>query len=641
MLIALWRGRRASVSIFSALMLPALAGMAGLAAEYGDGLLTKIRNQRVADISAYSAALTYSSTASSGSMNGAAQAAAGLNGVPGSAVTSALVSSPTGDGNSAVQVTVTSNVPKMLSSLLSSGGAMTVAATSFVELKANAAACITALSSSGVGVSLSGGTNLTASKCAIASQSTVASPCGTYLTSPAITYNTTAPTQTCGFTPPAGQSSITISKKAASDPLAGNTEVATLTAYLGTVSSMTAPAAPTVTAGGNINFGYSASSTISQVAADGCVAAFSSPTWTVTCSGNGPFHFGNITTGGGITVNFNTGGSSSATYDFSGSINNTGTAMHFGPGTYNIAQGIITGGGTTTTFGAGTFNIGALTTKCNSAYYSICHTGSILTFDGPSDFNLSNGFYNAGGEKLTMGSGTTNSYQLGRASNGDAITVGGGSVTTMADATGAGDLFTADGNLNFSGGGGSCMAIPAAANHDINGNIMAAGGVVFGAGIYTVNGYIGIGTSNGGDVSCFGTTLGISATDVTFVTSGANASSNLGDAFYVGAGYAHVSMTAPTSGANANLLVIGPTSSSNTAGAVFTGGATHTDLSGAFYTPNGAVSLSGGSKVGSGTGQCLEVIGAQVSLSGGSALASTCAGLGGTSSTGFSVALVQ
>jgi hypothetical protein len=52
--------------------------------------------------------------------------------------------------------------------------------------------------------------------------------------------------------------------------------------------------------------------------------------------------------------------------------------------------------------------------------------------------------------------------------------------------------------------------------------------------------------------------------------------------------------------------------------------------------------LSGGASVGNGTGQCLEVIASQVTLSGGTALATTCTGLGGgSSSSSAAVVLVQ
>ncbi len=89
-----------------------------------------------------------------------------------------------------------------------------------------------------------------------------------------------------------------------------------------------------------------------------------------------------------------------------------------------------------------------------------------------------------------------------------------------------------------------------------------------------------------------------------------------------------------------NPVVMGPTTSTVTTGATFAEGSSNTTLSGAFYLPYGAISLSGGASVGSGTGQCLELIGAQVSLTGGSTLASTCAGLGG-GGTSAQVMLVQ
>ena len=106
------------------------------------------------------------------------------------------------------------------------------------------------------------------------------------------------------------------------------------------------------------------------------------------------------------------------------------------------------------------------------------------------------------------------------------------------------------------------------------------------------------------------------------------------------AGYNHVTLTAPTTGTMTNLLVIGPTSSANTTGAAFTEGASNTTLSGVFYFPYGAVTLGGGASVGSGSGQCLELIGSQVNLTGGTALATTCSGLAGASAGG-QIASVQ
>jgi hypothetical protein len=96
-----------------------------------------------------------------------------------------------------------------------------------------------------------------------------------------------------------------------------------------------------------------------------------------------------------------------------------------------------------------------------------------------------------------------------------------------------------------------------------------------------------------------------------------------------------VTLTAPTSGTLQDLVV----ASNGGGGASFSEGAANS-LSGAFYFPNAAITLSGGSSVGNGAGQCLELIGSAIAMSGGSALASTCSGLAGSVSDG-AVVLVQ
>jgi hypothetical protein len=84
-------------------------------------------------------------------------------------------------------------------------------------------------------------------------------------------------------------------------------------------------------------------------------------------------------------------------------------------------------------------------------------------------------------------------------------------------------------------------------------------------------------------------------------------------------------MVAPTTGTNAFLAVIGPVSSSNPASALLTEGASNTTISGAFYFPNGPLTLSGGASIGNQAGQCLQIVASQISLSGGtSATASNC-----------------
>jgi hypothetical protein len=252
---------------------------------------------------------------------------------------------------------------------------------------------------------------------------------------------------------------------------------------------------------------------------------------------------------------------------------------------------------------------------------------------------------------MALGSGSSNhSYTIGKASDGYSINVGTSKIMTLGDATGSGDLFQTAGTV--SSGGGSCLALPAAAQHDINGSVSAAGGIVMGAGIYTVNGYIAFGNSGGGDVSncpTSGTTTGLTALGVTLVVSGASTVTcgSTASAFCLGAGFATVKLTAPTSSSTlgsstAGLAVVGPQSSSNTAAASFVNGASNTQVSGAFYFPNGPIYMSGAAALHDtvDSSACLELIGSTVTATAGTAAGTTCAGLG-SGSTGTTIGLVR
>ncbi len=171
----------------------------------------------------------------------------------------------------------------------------------------------------------------------------------------------------------------------------------------------------------------------------------------------------------------------------------------------------------------------------------------------------------------------------------------------------------------ISTGGGTSFTLSAAPAHDLNGTFSLAGSATLGAGTCTLAGNFTLGGSGGG-----GTVTG---TGVTVITSGT---------FTVSSGYTNVTLTAPTSGTLQDLVV----ASNGAGGASFSEGASGNSLSGAFYFPIAPITLSGAGSVGSGAGQCLELIGSAVALSGGSTLASTCSGLAGSVSGG-SVLLVQ
>ncbi len=632
----------------STLLLIGLVGISSLVVEYGQGLLQKAQNQRVADLAAYSGAMIYQSTSSTASATAAVNNVMALNGFSSGDASASVVSSPSGDGNNALRVSVTRTIPLFLARAINSSSSLQVNAVSYAEIPASTPACLIALSSSGTGITLTGGTDIAAGSCAVASNAGVSVHCGDTITTTLLDYNSSsAPNDPCsGIQAPAGKT-LTKTKTSTTDPFSSNSSITAATSRLATVAAIASPSGPSVSGGTAVDFGYSASSTQSALAADGCSGSLASGTWTVTCSGNGPFTFGNITLRGGITVNFNTGGSAAATYNFSGAIDfSSGTAMSFGPGTFNVSQGIVTGGGSTMSFGGGTFNVGKLPSgKCSVAGESICHTGTSLTFGGPSTFVLSGGIYVPGGYTLTMGAGSTNSFNIGADSAGNSITGGSGSKITLADATGTGKLFQLAGNFNDGSGGGSCITVSAATNHDINGYMNVAGGVTLGAGTYTVEKYVGVGVGVGGDVTCNGATVGISAVGVTLVI-GATATVSCADganqAFCIGAGYGHVNISAPTSGSMQGFVVIGPTGGA-TAGADFSNGASNTRISGVFYFPNGAITESGAASVGDTTsGDCMQMVGSQITLSGGSAVGTTCAtgGTGGSGSPG-KITLVQ
>src|SRR5437868_1289857 len=116
-LFAFLKAREGNVTLVSAIVLPAVLAAAGLATEYGNALNYKSTDQRVADAAAFGTATVYN-VDNSVSVTSVAQSIAALNGVPAGNVAAALVTSPSGSGNSAVRVIVSSSAPLVLSKLI-------------------------------------------------------------------------------------------------------------------------------------------------------------------------------------------------------------------------------------------------------------------------------------------------------------------------------------------------------------------------------------------------------------------------------------------------------------------------------------------------------------------------------------------
>jgi Flp pilus assembly protein TadG len=641
------RDEGGAVAVMAALLLPLLIGFIALVAEFGFGFAVKAENQRIADLAAYAGATAYTGASSGNAttdMNAAVSRIATLNGISSTEATASVITSPRTAGSQAVSVTVSTGRSLFLAPVISDQTSLQISADAAAQIPVvSVPGCILALSGTETGITLSGGTSINASECAVSSNNTVTVPCGTKITAKGVNYNSsTAPAVGCtgGIVGP-NNTAATITKTATADPFATLASVTAATGRLSTVTGQSAGTMPTVTAGTDVEFAYKEDKTKTAVAASGCTAAWtnSTNTWVVTCPARtDPYRFGAITKGGGITLEFAKDGSATNKYEFSGTLTLPGTNT-FGPGTYTMAKGLKTEGGSSTTFGAGTFNIGSMTAECSSkSIFSICHTGTSLSFGGPSTFLIAAGIYSGGGTTLTFGgTATKNSYDIGPSTagniSGNAFYLTGGSKTTLGDATGTSPdpAFRASGNINVGSGGGSCLTLPAATNHDIKGFFAGAGGTKLGAGTYTIRDYVGFGINNGGNVDCNGSNIGVLAENVTLVIGGTNLPSSgtcSGQAFCLGAGYNTVQITAPSA---TKLAVIGPTSS-GAAGATMTQGASGSKISGAFYFPRGPVLMSGAASIADGTGTCLQIVGSRVTLSGGSTAASACVTSGATGS---------
>ena len=164
---------RGNFAVLTAVAVTSMAGVAGLVVDYGNGLLNRLQDQRSADVVAMAGATIYASTGSTTSMNLAISKVASLNGLPSGDVTASLTTSPNGDGNQAVLVTVQTNVARTLSQILSSGSTLSVAATSYAELKSSSGSgCILALDTTAhQSITVSGSANVQAPGCDIVANS--------------------------------------------------------------------------------------------------------------------------------------------------------------------------------------------------------------------------------------------------------------------------------------------------------------------------------------------------------------------------------------------------------------------------------------------------------------------------------------
>ena len=228
--------------VLAALALTAVMGMTGLAVEIGNGYSTKVRNQRVADMAALGAAQAYQSGQSATT---ATQVAKDIVKASGLTVSNVTVNAPvTINGSSAIQVTVTTAVPIRLAQFVvhdadSSYDVTSSAAASLTS--SSAPPCITALSGAVTnGISLTGGTSITATNCSVVTNSGISATWGTHITAKEVVSGKTVTDPGTGITTTPTANNIKQNKtNAASDTVASDARVV---AGFAKVGNFTTPA---------------------------------------------------------------------------------------------------------------------------------------------------------------------------------------------------------------------------------------------------------------------------------------------------------------------------------------------------------------------------------------------------------------
>lgn len=486
--------------------------------------------------------------------------------------------------------------------------------------------CIYALDDAGAGVLLSGGTSIDAAKCAIKSNATVAASCGTMIKTAGVTYQ--GAVNDCEWAENVidGEGNKAPRNEAhTNDPLADNAQISALHARFADMQLAAWPEAVSVSAGTDLYFGWSdLPADQLQVLTDyGCNIdhPINTANWTVTCSAT-EINLGSLTVGGGAQVDFNSTSGPDMAYNFSGTISNSyGGVLEMGSGIYKIAGGVT---GQNISFGSGSFHIGK-----GDCGYSICDYGNMI-FSGQGSFILDGGVTAGGGATLKLGDGADgNSYVIGAGANGVAINIDGGAWLEFGDTTGVTDGFRVAGSV--AGGGGSCVVLPAATNHDISDDVVLWGAAILGKGTYHIDGIFRAGA---GGAQCGSNALAVSGEDVTVVLSGRG--SIKGDvswgcnstSFCIDGGNA-VTLTAPTSGENEGMGIIGPLDDSRGGVHIAAGGASR--LSGVMYFPHAPLKIDGGgSLTGTAPTDCLQIIASEVTMYGGAATATECVSLPGS-----------
>ncbi len=436
--------KRGAVTILVAVGATAMIGMAAFAVETSNWYAQSAELQRVADAAATAAAIEYvKDNGCPASGDGsflcyqAAKAYAVMNGVPASSTTVSIASSPTGDGNQAVEVTLTKSIPLMLSRVLSDKASVALSASAYAEIQSLAPPCVEALSPTAApDVKVSG--NVTLTGCSLWAKS-----------------NATGSTQSSASVSLTGNSTMTANVYTPGSLYLGGSSAFTGKKYSVTQAAVSdyvgARAAVTSALGSNLTAVQALSGpTVTNPTSN-------SQTWTGPVSGSctmtitGPQSYGSITVNAGtcapFIVNFignisvgKQGGTHNAAVVVTGNV-----AINFQPASDTFNGYIDLSGQTGGCFGLGSQATPGVSGSCAAA--STAGTYSIATGNGSyASISLIQG---AG--SLVIGPGTF-------WSGGDVRLTGGGGVSWNPSGSGtdttkiAGNLLLGPGNYTFGAG---------------------------------------------------------------------------------------------------------------------------------------------------------------------------------------------
>ena len=633
----------------------ALSGMVALVVNLGTAYLTQTQDQTVADVASVAAALSYSNTSTTTSAQYEACIIARVNGINPTCSTATTNYSGTTSLSTTIGTSTKTTSDKAVNVALSTpvgldGFGAVIAPKTSLKVGAQAVAqvaptgggeCWTALnpaSSSNSGITDSGSAIINASSCPVASGGKITLSGGATIDADGVQTASTVSTsgsakinltsgsteqQNYAFTPIASQPSDPLASSDAvnvgfyrldtviscdgstanqnsSSCGSGGYSPSTITSVIGTSSSIpssstsvTVNCSTTNSATGNgatIPSGAYTNITISDNVSGACAVTIDAP-----FSVSGTLALTNTNSSGSLTVTISN--ISGSPVDQINKITATGynQLVRAANNTFEIYGGLSLG------------NYGQLSFGCSSSGSANSQTGGCSPADSDTNnYYILNGVSDGGGTFL-LGNG--NFYISGGVQTSSSGTLQFGSGT---------NFIVTDTGVNLSGG---TFVVGSDSEHDINAcasnkspcttttgagnaglNASSTVYMTFGAGPYTINGYLSI--SGAGSLT---------GTGVAIITSGPITLS----------GSASVNLTAPTSGAYSSPAVVLATESTSGNSAINLSGSSNMILDGSVYAPYGGTTLSGSGSISDGSsssssGSCLQFVSGSFTLSGSS-----------------------